>query len=591
MNLICLDFETYYDRDYSLSRLSTEEYVRDDRFRVHLVGWKSAEGRGWSNTVIPSLEGSAVIAHHAQFDGLILSHVYNVRPAFWIDTLSMSRILFPAEKHDLDSLSKLAGLPPKDFATLQMMLGVRYPTPGQLAGLSTYCLGDVENTWKLAHLMLPLIPRHELRLIDLTIRMFTEPSLRLDRPMLEAFYAETVAGKEAYLAALGVTRADLQSAERFAGLLRELGIEPPLKPSPTGNGDIYAFARTDDAMRSLAEHPDDHVQALVAARLGVKSTLNETRALRLRDMDRRGSLCVYLKHAAAHTLRWGGGDKVNWQNFPRGGAIRRSIRAPDGAKLVVADLSQIECRILNWLAGEDDVVHAFSVGLDIYAAMASRYYRRAITKESEPAERQLFKIIELACGYGMGPEKFRRVCALGSLGGAPIVMSDKDAEEAVEFYRDSHPNVRNLWYKGNEIVRYLHFRNATTWGPCEVRHGAIILPDGLPLMYRDIDTRDDGELYMRTGPDKWRKIYGAKLVENVVQALARSIIAQAILTIAEQRDRFRVVSTEHDSVVVLARGGDVKALPDILDVLRRVPPWAPGLPLDAEGYEGERYGR
>lgn len=208
-------------------RMTTEEYVRDPRFKAHLVGyaiggepprWHADVGRALGE--IEALGDVAMLCHHAQFDGLILDHHYDYRPKFWLDTLSMARIAIPHGRHSLDALGRRFSLGEKGNF-LDGSYGIRDLDTGRLYALGAGCCSDVEKTRRLFKILVQAVPRAELKLIDLTIRMFTEPHLELDRPRLQAEYDRVVAAKENLLAQLGVTRDELQSTDRFAGLLSD----------------------------------------------------------------------------------------------------------------------------------------------------------------------------------------------------------------------------------------------------------------------------------------------------------------------------------------------------------------------------------
>lgn len=343
MKLISLDFETYYAADYSLSKLTTEEYVRDPQFEPLIMGYKldhdqrqySVVGKGAIQTLLDALdiEESAVLCHHAHFDGLILNHHFHHKPKIWFDTLSMARALHGTEVGG--SLRKLmdhyqVGLT-KGTEVVQAK-GKRLVdfTEHELALYRQYCCIDVEGMYRIFMKMLPDFPRREMEHIDMVIRMFTEPLVELDVAMLEEYELSIRANKLSLLFSAGVTLEEVMSNEKFAEALRRLGVEPPKKISNTTGKLAYAFAKTDKALIELAEHDDIRVQTLVAARLGNKTTIEETRAARLASMATRGAACVYYKYAGAQqTMRLSGGDKTNFQNMKRGGTLRDAIYAPE----------------------------------------------------------------------------------------------------------------------------------------------------------------------------------------------------------------------------------------------------------------------
>jgi hypothetical protein len=351
-----------------------------------------------------------ILCHHCQFDGLALSHYYRVRPHAWLDTLSMARLVHGIHhSNSLDALAQRYGLPAKSVP-YNAFKGLHWD---ELSGVVQEQLAeggqhDVLLTYELLTRMLPYVPDEELRLIDLTIRMFVEPVLRGDIDAFKAVELGEIIRKQTLREQLNVTDAELQSAERFAELLRACGIEPPMKQTPAGQA--YAFARTDKFMTEvILEHPDDRVRTLGEARLRARSTIEQTRAERLAGMAGRGAMPVYLQYAGAHTTRWSGGDKLNWQNFKRGSGLRKAIHAPAGYQIVKVDKSQIECRFLNYLAGQWDVVERFRRKEDPYVGIASMAYGERVykAKEGDPrfdemlAKRGTGKQLELSC---LGPD-------------------------------------------------------------------------------------------------------------------------------------------------------------------------------------------
>lgn len=413
MNLITVDMETYYSKDFGFRTHTTEEYVRGDEFEVIGVAVKvndektrwftgdHEQTRSWLSQF--DWASSFVLAHNAQFDGAILSWVFDIHAKVWLDTLCMARAVHGVEAGG--SLAKLAeryqigqkgtevddakGKRRKDF------------TMAEIEAYGGYCKNDVELTYQLFNLMMQNgFPKKELKVIDCTLRMFIEPSLELDLPLLEQHLEDVKNKKEVLLEACVADKETLMSNDKFAEILKSLKVDPPTKISARTGKQAWAFAKTDEDFKALAEHPDLRVQALVAARLGTKTTLEETRTQRFIDIAKRGKLPVPIKYYAAHTGRWGGDDKINLQNLPSRGAnankLKLSIKAPDGYVLVDADSSQIEARTVAWLAGQDDLVEAFDRGEDVYKIMASAIYNKSV-QEVTKEERFVGKTAILGC--------------------------------------------------------------------------------------------------------------------------------------------------------------------------------------------------
>lgn len=318
MDIYTIDLETYYDRDFSLSKMTTESYVRDPRFELICVGIKRNDDpvklvtgtHDEINTFLNDFDfsKSAILCHNAAFDGAILSWHFGIRPKLWIDTLSMSR-----PKHKLTvggSLKKLADhyqIGVKGTEVIQA-LGKRRKdfTPAEMKKYMEYCGNDVELTYALFLMLRDGFPASEMKVIDQTIRMYTEPRVVLDRDKLVSHLDNVKTRKEKLLKALGGEKAKplLMSNPKFAALLTKLGVEPPRKVSPTTGRETYAFAKSDKGLTDLLEHPDPKVSAVVEARLGVKSTLEETRTQALIEAEARGPLPIMLNYYGAHTGRF-----------------------------------------------------------------------------------------------------------------------------------------------------------------------------------------------------------------------------------------------------------------------------------------------
>lgn len=495
-------------------------------------------------------------------------------------------------------------------------------------------------------------PHEELALIDATVRMFTEPELVLDEEMMREYLVYEVTKKHELMERIGAQRSDLLSNDKFADLLRLLGEEPPIKAGkPKKDGSpktIYAFAKTDPGFKDLLEHTNDDIRWLAEARLGVKSTGNETRTGRMLALGADGRpMPVYLNYCGAHTHRWSGGDKVNMQNFeraddadPRKGMIRRAIRSPKGKKIVVADSGQIEARFTAWLAGHGALIREFAAGADVYSRMASELFRRPIDRKKNPADKipgHIGKCQALGLGFGMGEFKLAVELQKGMLGGPSIQFTEKDILELnidpspflanprnidkvrempsrlslkdrlihtcvckyiVDNYRTNNKPIPDLHEFHNTVLGWMTEGKKTSFdylGFLSLGDQRIHGPNGLALEYpgieygkwKDKKTGEEKKGFQYFNGRHMTGIYGALLTENLVQWLCRVIIGQQILKI---RKKYKVVTMSHDEpiMVVPAEQAD-DCLAETLEIMKTTPVWAPGLPLSAEGGIGDTY--
>jgi DNA polymerase len=623
MKIVTLDAETYYDREYSLTRLTTEEYVRSPLFEMIGFAIKVDDGpTEWipqpqCEDFIKSFDWSdaMVVCQNTAFDGAILNWRYGVNPQAWADTLGMSRALFPHEKsHNLDSQSKRLGIGIKGDE-VHNAIGKRYKdfTPAELAKYAEYCELDVFLTYQLFLAYMGRgFPKSELRMIDLTLRMFIEPVLELDQPMLETHLQDVIDRKEKLLYdvrgllsaesedekdAWGTTPEDLKkllmSNEKFAKLLQSVGVSPPTKVSPTTGKTAWAFAKTDEAFKALEEHPDERVQALVAARLGNKTTLEETRTQRFIGMAGRGKFPVPLRYYGAHSGRWSGQDSVNLQNLPSRGAnagkIKKAIKAPPGYVVIDCDSAQIEARTLAWLAGQEDLVQAFRDKQDVYKLMASKIYGippEQVTK----TQRQVGKTVVLGAGYGVGHKKLQAF--LKTQAGVEVTLDE--AKRIIDTYRSASFKIADLWAKAGRALEALMLGQSMgvdAVGIVKVDDKGLTLPNGLHIQYPNLRVHVDAEgkrelIYDSKGLPV--RIYGGKVVENICQAVARQIVAEQMLRISK---RYKVVLTVHDAVACIAPEAEAEAAQAYVEeCMSWNPKWAAGLPLACESGMGASYG-
>ena len=610
MKIITLDFETYYDRAYSLSKLTTEEYIRDEEFEVIGVSVQEDDSSCSRNTWFSGTEketrefleqfdweNSLTVAHNAMFDMAILSWRFDIKPARIAYTLSMARAIHGTQVGgSLKALTEYYGIGKKGTEVLNALGKHRTDfSEEELDAYAGYCKNDTAITYKLFKcLMAEGFPLVELKLIDLTLRMFTEPVLEVGSFLLESHLEELKEKKAEWLGKAKVTREQIMSNPQFAELLKEQGVVPPTKVSLTTGKETLAFAKTDEAFQALKEHENPIVQILVSARLGVKSTIEETRTERFINIGNRGTLPIPLRYYAAHTGRWGGDDKINMQNLPRGSILKNAMLAPHGYMFLDCDSSQIEARTLAWLAEQDNLVGTFARGEDVYKVMASSIYGKPeseITKD----ERFIGKTTILGCGYGMGAAKFQ--AQLKSMG---VELAQDECERIIRIYRGANPAITRLWRTCNDALTAMVRNQTVTLGrggllTVEGKRG-IRLPNGLYIQYPNLRQRVDeetGRQELVYDTKKGRavipnRIYGGKVVENLCQALARLIIGHHLLLINK---KLKVVMTVHDAVGCIAPEQEAEeAMQYIYKCMKQTPDWAEGLPLDCEGGFGASYG-
>jgi DNA polymerase len=604
MDILVLDFETYYSQTFSLSKVTTEEYIRDPQFETIGVAVKrndepsewftgtKAQTKQWLDKW--DWDNSVAVAHNAMFDMAILNWQFDIRPKRIADTLSMLRAIDgPDAGNSLAKAAERHGLGVKGTEVLNALGKRRIDfTAEEMARYGEYCINDADLTYDLFVKLMQGFPVAELRLIDLTLRMFTEPVLTLDAKALKTHLDDVQTRKARLLDKALVDKTQIMSNPKLADLLRTLNVVPPTKISPATGKEAFAFAKNDEEFKALLDHPNVIVQAIVAARLGVKSTLEETRTERFIDIANRGPLPVPLRYYGAHTGRWSGEDKINLQNLPRKSALKKAVLAPEGHIFIDCDSSQIEARTLAWLAGQDDLVKAFDKGEDVYKIMASSIYGVPV-EEVTDAQRFVGKTTILGAGYGMGAAKFR--AQLKTFG---VDLSVEECERIIFVYRATYPKIPMLWKEAQQALLYMIDNQEAPLGLSGVLKvegwDGIVLPNTMRLKYRNLRWAEtDGKREMVYDTNKGRaviptRIYGGKLVENVCQALARIVIGEQMLMVAR---RYRVVVTVHDAVGVVAPAAKAEEAQAFVEACMRMrPKWATALPLNCESKKGASYG-
>ena len=645
--ILTVDFETRWDsKEYTLSKMTTEEYIRDPRFKAfglcaHELGSDQPivwYGHDELADFVASIDWSrtAVLAHNAQFDVSILAWRYGAKPAFIFDSLSMARALRGVEVGN--SLAKLAedfGLPAKGKA-VHSTNGLEELTPTIEEELAEYCKHDVYLCEEVFQRLSAGYPKSELRLIDMTLKMYTNPVLQLDQSMLVDALQDEREKREGLLQRLGVDEASLASNQQFAQTLRSLGVEPPTKKSKTTGKPTLALAKNDALFQALLNGDNEDVAALCEARLKVKSTTERTRAQRFLDISRRGALPVPLSYYGAKSGRWSAakGSAINMQNLKRGSFLRKAIMAPEGHQLVVGDLSQIEPRVLAWLADYEDMLLIFKQGGDPYAAFGAQMFNiPGLTKESHPDLRQSAKSALLGAGYGLGWASFASQLLVGFLG-APPVRYEKDfakklgvtsryieaflnfkdnekklleiphtctdeellvhavaAKMIIDKYRATAYPVVAFWNMCGELLeKSLAGGQEAVYKCLTFKKEEIVLPNGMSLLYPDLRKVKDEE----TGAMQWvygedeTKLYPGKITNNVVQGTARIVMTDGMLRVSK---KYPIAGTVHDELIAVVPDEEVETAKTwVLQQMTMEPKYLPGIPLDADGGAHRRYG-
>lgn len=605
MNIITVDFETYYSQDYSLSFMSTEAYVSDPRFEIILVGikinndtpyWITGTRRQLAEHFAAiGLRNAALLCHNTMFDGLILAVHFGIYPVLYLDSMALAQVLIKpfSRSISLASCLKQLNLGVDKGTVVHEMKGRTKDSLSkqEMAAYGQYCIDDCEGEFRLFKYLAAQIPREELYVIDLTLRMYFQPNFELDATLLAEELAGVRAKKQQIMNSLpaAVTKDRLMSNPKFAALLTEYGVELPLKISPTTGAVTYAFARTDTAWKELEEEwaDDTTVSAILAARINAKSTLEESRYERLLNIAvEYGKFRIPIRYAAAHTFRDGGTEGINAQNLPRidKSRMRFAVRAPQGRVVLAADLAQIEARITAWLAGELDLLNDFRNKIDSYAKFATRAITDTVKGRSKDDDKRRFigKTCVLGLGFGMSAKKLQATLRMWG-----IKVSLEECQKYVDLYRRvMYPRIPMLWRKFDNAIPILAGQVAGVMkiGPVTVCKGAIVLPNKMAIVYNNVrfveTEKYKGWVYNYAG--EVRTLWGGKITENVVQALARIMIMGYMLEI-KKRIGLIPALRQHDELDYIVREDLAPRIAQAIGILMRIPPsWAPTLPVEVE---------
>lgn len=641
-HVIKLDFETYYDEDYSLRRMTPAEYILDPRFETHMVATKVDDG---PHQIIDGpdfpawlaqypAENTTTITFNALFDNCLLAWRYGYVPQTMLDAMAMARALLGHKlvKFNLASLSEYFGLDAKGDA-IHRVKGMRrmeiLAAPNLWQEFKGYAIRDNINCEAIFHNLYALMPWSERRLMDLVLRCAVEPRFQVDTQLLDDHIKDVQLAKENLLiAANNVDKTVIMSSPKFQAALEALGVDIEYKTTAAGN-EVPAFAKSDEFMERLQNDADPDVAALAAARIGLKSTLEETRSatlLRIGNLDWSvtrclGTMPIPLRYGGAHTHRLSGDWKMNMQNMPtvRGSKgkskLRLSLKAPPGHTVVTCDLGQIEARLVAWICGALALIEEFAKKLDPYNKLAGAIFGRPVNRKLVGTVDEIMGFIGktgiLGLGYGCGKENFNTMVIRSARAqGVDIsqIYNRQIGDKGVDAYRTRYHQIPTAWNKLQRIVAMqwsdpVVGATPVKFGPVEISYGKIMLPSGLPMLYDEpkrIQTMKNGQVrdeYVYRYGKFTHRMYGPKMLENIVQALARIIVMNAALRIRDHGksrpcpEAYRFCHQAHDELVFIIPDFELDFAKKLIhSEMTRAPSWAPDLPLTADIGTGASYG-
>lgn len=662
-DVLILDFETYYDTEYSLKRMTPAEYILDPRFETIMC---AAQVNGGAHGIVDGPDfpkflsqfdpnTTTTITFNALFDNAILAWQYGFVPHTMLDAMAMARTLegHRIVRFSLKAIAEHLGLQAKGTA-VHNALGLR--RADILAGHSgltwkeygDYCIGDNVLCEQIFLHYFPQMPWAERRLMDMVLRCCIEPRFAVDTQLLDKHIIDVVAAKDALIVAAGnVDKATIMSTAKFKAALEALGVDIQYKPSPSNpDKELPAFSKTDEFMEELQNDPDQRVAALAAARIGLKSTLEETRSgtlMRIGNLPwstmpngqprlySGGTMPIPLRYGGAHTHRLSGDWRMNMQNMPtvRGSKgkskLRLSLKAPPDHKVLTIDLGQIEARMVAWLCGETRLLEEFAKydagdkTFDPYNRLGSAIFGRPVNRKLVGTLDEIMGFIGktgiLGLGYGAGKDKFDSMVVRSARGqemDISAIYTRPIGDKAVDTYRTKYFMIPRGWNVLNQIIAgaWLGKTPPVKFGPCIIGFDAVsgeayvTSPCGLELRYAEPSSRQ-----VQDDKGKWReefsyrygkmrhRLYGAKLLENISQHLARVIVMNAALRIRDRGKQtacpwaYRFVHQAHDELVYILPDSEIgfaKAM--IHTEMTRPPSWGRDIPLVADVGMGNSYG-
>ena len=636
MKIATVDLETYWAVGHSLTKMSPIAYCMHEDTEIISCAFKFGDdptvvvfGEQAVIDYCTSVDWSQywVVGHNLSgFDSMILAWRLGVKPKLWGCTLAMAR---PIHAKDVGlSLAKLVthyGLGYKDQTVLHNTKGRRLAdfTDEEIAEMRIYNAADVDQCYGLLRKLIPQTRKDEVKLIDMTIRMLIEPQFESDATLLVNTLTEEGIRKKAMLVeaarhmdvydfamdddeAAGAALKVLSSANKFAAFLQTIGVDVPTKISNTTGKEIPALAKTDEAFLALQEHDNPLVAVAAASRLDAKSTILQTRIQAFMDASNAHptkKVPIPLKYYGADTTgRWSGWG-YNPQNLPRinpynpkpSDALRKSLIAPAGYKVVVADLSGIELRVNHFLWQVPSSMAMYKADpekADLYKDFASKLYDIPYDEVTK-VQRQVGKVAHLGLGFGAGYITFQKVAKL--MGGVDI--TEKESSDIVDRWRGEYGEITSGWRTCHAalptIMRGAEGNAVDPWGMVVPVAEGLKTPKGI-IRYPDLRTEvneDDNrkEFVYGHGRNKAR-IYAGKIDENIVQHLARCVIADNALSVQAATGLNPALMVHDELVYVVPEAAAQTTLDTVQSIMRTPPTWWPELITWSEGDIADTYG-
>jgi hypothetical protein len=652
--LLFADLETYFKsgKDGLSLRTSTYPvYCNDPRF--HIIGvslaWGDAEpvwyagadahaallAIDWANTV--------AVFHNSAFDLSVLHYALGIHPAHQVCTMSLATAAgFRAMRGgSLDAMSKALqelgfNMPNKGTEVIRAD-GLRLQdfSPQQLHEYGLYCNDDVRICRAIYYALQELIPVDELRWQSMVLGWGTNPQLILDKPLLEAELQRVTELQASTLdvaaARHGCTslqfKAILMSNPQFCKLLEQYGAEVPMKVSKTTGKEAPALAKTDEGMTDLLEHDDINIRVFAQARLGNKSSGEQTKIARMLELADLGPVPLYMQVSGAHTHRLSSTQGFNPLALSSGrvagttNACRRAMMAPPGYLTISCDSAQIELRTAGFICDDRELNWVFKQGADPYSTLAGAMYRRDADEIRAGAKAGDPECVRQRAGGKSG--------LLGGLYGASAAgfwqysrsiaknkISMEEAKDTVDTFRNKFTAIPAFWRKCDVVLQQMIRGGSGFFGgpndnlfyydgertilgmPCP----GIMLPSGMWIGYPGLRREKapivtDGS-YQRDTVMVYDKmlgrtkvpmsIYSSRAFENLNQSLAFAVIKHQMLMFDK---RYKTVMNLHDELVALVPiGEEAEALKFAEECFAATPDWLNGCLLKGEAGVAARYG-